>query len=221
MNLNREKDLTALYPAILRPCIERRTILLWFKVAVTVYLGIRVHLAQIDEQIQQGRLLLECSSVFRFQLVVGHSWFVLQSTDVGNTNAVGVVATSRTVSTNDVNISALHNFSVTIYQVVIPDVAPALFLMVSSTLLNCIVPALWCGCAMNNYLLDNSLRLLETTWNQLCHRCRPDNAVWLQSVSTLVCPDCFLGDFSVDSIWAKIQSFLNLLDNFSAASALI
>ena len=52
MNLNREKDLTALYPAILRPCIERRTILLWFKVAVTVYLGIRVHLAQIDEQIQ-------------------------------------------------------------------------------------------------------------------------------------------------------------------------
>lgn len=196
--------------SVLAGGIERRAFL-YREVPVSADAGFRVELPQVDEQIEQCCLLLECARVLH-RLAVGR-----HATDVADTDGVCVVAVA--VGTDDVHVASRLDMAVAVDDVVVADVAPAVAALrlgrgvPASDVRHGVVAAFRCGGAMDDDLVDVSFRAFQTRWDEHGESGGAYDAVNLQSVECLELLDCFLCVHSVDTVWQKVECLLYLLDH--------
>ena len=141
--------------------IEAGALLPLVEVVVAIDFCGWIEFAEVHQKFYQSRLLRQRPRVLTRLLLVWHSRLVLASSDVCHSNRVGVVASLLTVGTYQIDIAPLLNVAITIYHVVIANVAPALPLVVGSNLLNRIVSALGGVGAVDDDFLDGAARLLQ------------------------------------------------------------
>ena len=100
-------------------------------------------------------------------------------------DAADVAASFCTMGTLDVNVTTVMDASVTVDDIVIPYIRPALSLMVAADLFNGQTFTFRRGRTMNDDFVDSATRLLQSLWNKQSQRRRPNNPVNLQSIRLL------------------------------------
>lgn len=103
-------------PSIFRLCIEARAIFFLVIITMAVYMTV-VHQCQFRDQLQHSCTLGRCSCVSRFALLVKPS-------DITDANTVCVV--SLAMSSRLANRPPTLDGTIQIYNVVVPDVTPAI-----------------------------------------------------------------------------------------------
>ena len=93
-----------------------------------------VEASQILQQGQERGLLLLRARVLCLQVLVRHTRAVLHATDVAHPYRVRVVPAG--MGTRDIHVAAFVHGTIQIDQIVIPDVAPALRLMLAADIIH-------------------------------------------------------------------------------------
>ena len=145
-----------------------------------------VEAAQILQQGQERGLLLLRSRVLCLQVLIRHARSVLHATDVAHPYRVRVVPAG--MGTSDIHVAAFVHGTIQIDQIVIPDVTPALRLMLPTDIIHRLCLALRRRRAVDDDLVDASARALQRQLaqrQQFFPRLRTTHPIGKQSVLVL------------------------------------
>lgn len=203
-----------LYISVFFRCVKARACFVC-KVPMSVYLCVRVELAQGVEQIEQRGFLLGCAGVLRCLAVA------VQTAHIDDADAVEVVR--LTVGSLDVNTAAKMHVPVPVNNVVIAYVAPALCLVPGTNFINCEVKALHRCCAMDNDFVYSPFGFFEPRRDEFGKCGRSDNAVRRESILHLEDDDRLFGVLAVDAVLHDFQActakgFLYLANHLATAA---
>ena len=138
--------------------VERGAGLAAIVVVVRDDAGLGVHLAQVGEQVEQSRLLVERAGVLRNLIAV-------RAADIAHAYRVGVVATA--MGSGNVHVAAYMHRAVAVDDVVIPYVRPALVAMPAADVVDGVVLALGGRGAVDDDLVDMATGFLQRRHGEL------------------------------------------------------
>ena len=178
-----------------------------------------VEAAQILQQGQERGLLLLRARVLCLQILIRHARAVLNATDVAHPYRVRVV--SDGMGTSDIHVAAFVHGTIQIDQIVIPDVAPALRLMLQTDILHRLCLAFRRRRAVHDDLVYPAAAALQ---RQLAQRQEFFPRLWTthpirkQSVIILERLQRLLGQCAKHTILGHVQQSLQLLHPLARAS---
>ena len=165
---------------------------MFVEVTVSDNVSIGIEFTHVCQQIQQRVLLILSACVFVTASLAATAY-------IADADRVGIIA--LTMRAYQVDVSPFVDASIKMDDVVVANIAPTIAKRLwcgvpTSDVVDGIVSALRRVRAVDDDIVDSSLRLLQPRWYQLRQSCRPNDAVSLQSILLLEVYDCFLCDFA-------------------------